>query len=88
MCRVCFQGRYGEAEPVLERCQAIDEKALGPDHPDLASTLYSRAYLMVRQVSAIGIAGGGSLDRVKRHAWAVCDVVRAQQGRHGEAQSV
>ena len=27
------QGRYGEAEPLLQRALAIDEKALGPDHP-------------------------------------------------------
>jgi tetratricopeptide (TPR) repeat protein len=30
------QGRYGEAEPLLKKSIAIDEKALPADHPDLA----------------------------------------------------
>ncbi|CAN0515401.1 unnamed protein product, partial [Ectocarpus sp. 12 AP-2014] len=34
-----LQGKYSEAEPLYERCQAIDEKVLGPDHPSLATTL-------------------------------------------------
>ena len=55
VCGVRVQGRYDEAEPVYERCQAIREKALGPKHPDMASTLCSRADLMVRQVSAVDV---------------------------------
>ena len=31
------QGRYAEAEPLYKRSLAIREKALGPDHPDVAS---------------------------------------------------
>ena len=31
------QGRYGEAEPLFKRALAIHEKALGPDHPDVAT---------------------------------------------------
>ena len=30
-------GRYAEAEPLFERALAISEKALGPDHPDVAT---------------------------------------------------
>ena len=30
------QGRYAEAEPLYKRSLAIREKALGPDHPDVA----------------------------------------------------
>ncbi len=33
--------RYAEAEPLLRRALAIREKALGPDHPDVARTLVS-----------------------------------------------
>jgi tetratricopeptide (TPR) repeat protein len=33
------QGRYGEALPLLERALRIDEAALGPDHPDVATDL-------------------------------------------------
>jgi len=33
------QGRYAEAEPLLQRSIVILEKTLGPDHPDVATTL-------------------------------------------------
>ncbi len=31
------QGKYIEAEPLVKRALAIFEKALGPEHPDMAS---------------------------------------------------
>ncbi len=31
------QGRYADAEPLYKRSLAIREKALGPDHPDVAT---------------------------------------------------
>src|SRR5438552_13373728 len=37
------QGRYAEAEPLFESAQAIREKALGPDHPDVAISLNNTA---------------------------------------------
>jgi Tetratricopeptide repeat len=33
------RGRYAGAKPLLERALAIREKALGPEHPDLANRL-------------------------------------------------
>jgi tetratricopeptide (TPR) repeat protein len=33
------QGRYAQAEPLFKRSLAIKEKALGPDHPDVATSL-------------------------------------------------
>ena len=33
------QGRYAEADPLLKRALAIDEKALGPEHPDVGQSL-------------------------------------------------
>ena len=33
------QGRYSDAEPLYKRSIAILEKALGPDHPELAANL-------------------------------------------------
>jgi tetratricopeptide (TPR) repeat protein len=33
------QGRYGEALPLHQRALRIDEAALGPDHPDVATNL-------------------------------------------------
>ena len=37
------QGRFGEAEPLVKRSIAILEKALGPEHPDVASSLNTLA---------------------------------------------
>ena len=48
------QGKYEQAEPLYERSQAIQEKALGPDHPDVAQVLSNRAALLVKQVRAMG----------------------------------
>jgi tetratricopeptide (TPR) repeat protein len=31
------EAKYSEAEPLYKRALAIDEKALGPDHPDVAT---------------------------------------------------
>ena len=47
------QGKYDKAEPLYERCQAIQEKVLGPEHPNLATTLNNRARLFVEQVRAV-----------------------------------
>ncbi len=33
------QGKYAEAEPLHKRSLAIREKALGPEHPDVATDL-------------------------------------------------
>ena len=46
-----LQGRYDEAEALCEQSQAIREKVLGPDHPDVADSLYVRALSMYQQVS-------------------------------------
>ena len=39
------QGRYADAEPLYKRALAIYEKALGPDHPYVATTLNNLAVL-------------------------------------------
>ena len=38
-------GAYGKAEPLYQRALAIDEKALGPAHPDTAGNLDNLAQL-------------------------------------------
>jgi tetratricopeptide (TPR) repeat protein len=43
------QGRYREAEPLYERALAIREKALGPEHPDVARNLNNLAFLYYSQ---------------------------------------
>ena len=47
------QGKYAEAEPLYERSQAIREKALGPEHPAVATVLNNRASLLESQVRAV-----------------------------------
>ena len=39
------QGRYAEAEPLCKRALAINEKVLGPEHPDVATSLNILAVL-------------------------------------------
>ena len=43
------QGRYRESEPLCKRPLAIYEKALGPDHPDVAASLSHLANLYYAQ---------------------------------------
>jgi tetratricopeptide (TPR) repeat protein len=42
-------GQYAEAIPLAQRALSIREKALGPDHPDLASSLENLAALYSTQ---------------------------------------
>ncbi len=54
------QGRYGEAEPLHKRALAVWEKALGPNRPNVATTLENSAVLL-RETGRTGIvlrAGG------------------------------
>ena len=39
------QGKYAEAEPLYQRALPIREKALGPEHPDIATNLALLALL-------------------------------------------
>jgi tetratricopeptide (TPR) repeat protein len=43
------QGRYADAEPLYKRSLAIREKALGPNHPDVATSLNNMGLLYERQ---------------------------------------
>jgi tetratricopeptide (TPR) repeat protein len=38
-------GRYEHAEPLLQRALSIQEKVLGPEHPDTAKALHTLAEL-------------------------------------------
>ena len=44
------QGKHGEADALHLRAIGIQEKALGPDHPDLAKSLGNRANVLKAQV--------------------------------------
>ena len=43
------EGKYSEAVPIAQRALALREKALGPDHPDVATTLHNLAALYYNQ---------------------------------------
>ncbi|CAM9588088.1 unnamed protein product, partial [Laminaria digitata] len=43
------QGNYAEAGPLCKRSSAINEKALGPEHPDVATSLNNLAELFMVQ---------------------------------------
>ena len=45
-----FQGKYDEAKRLYERCQAIYEKVLGPEHPYFAQMLHNWAIMLQDQV--------------------------------------
>ena len=45
------QGKLEEALPLYDRALAIDEKVLGPDHPDVAGDLNNKAALLSDMVS-------------------------------------
>src|SRR5262249_31546579 len=45
------QNRFAESEPLYKRSIAIDETALGPDHPGLAADLQNLALLYIAQGS-------------------------------------
>lgn len=47
------QDKFSEAEPLYERCQAIQETILGAEHPDLATTLFSWAWVLESQAITI-----------------------------------
>jgi tetratricopeptide (TPR) repeat protein len=42
-------GHYSESEPLYQRSLAIREKALGPEHPDVAQSLNNLAALYKAQ---------------------------------------
>lgn len=44
------QGKDKDADPLLIRATSINEEALGPDHPGVASTLNIRAVMLESQV--------------------------------------
>ena len=45
-----FQGKLDEAEPLYRRSLAMREKALGQDHPDVATSLNNIAALLENKV--------------------------------------
>ena len=47
-----LQGKYVEAALLYERSFIIQEKALGPEHPDVAAALNNWAVLLKSQVTA------------------------------------
>jgi len=64
------RGNYGAAEPLYERSLAIREKALDPDHPDVAQSLENYAALMRKtghDDEAVKLERRAATIRKKRH---------------------
>ncbi len=47
------QGKLEEAGPLFKRSLGIRERVLGPDHPDVATSLNNLAGLLKEQVRAM-----------------------------------
>ena len=92
------QGRYAEAEPPYKRALAIRERALEPDHPDVASSLNSLARLYTHQgryaeaeplfKRALAIVREGVRTRPRRRGQQprLPGLVYTEQGRYDEAE--
>ena len=93
------QGRYAEAEPLYQRALDIAEKALGPDHPDVGTSLnnlaelyrdqgrYAEAEPLYKRASAISREGAGTRPPRRRHVAEQpgrCCI--DSQGRYAEAE--
>lgn len=52
MLPAATQGKCEDAELLYERCEAIQKKVLGPEHPGLAATLHNRAEWLHAKVRA------------------------------------
>ena len=64
------QGKYDQAEPLFKRSLAIREKALGPEHPDVATALESQAKILraaKREAEAVPMEARATAIRA-RHA--------------------
>ncbi len=65
------QGKYAEAEPLYRRALAIREKALGPEHPSVATALENYAGLLRktnREVEAARLEASAQAIRAKHAA--------------------
>ncbi len=63
------QGKYAEAEPHYQRALVIREKALGPEHPQVAQSLENYATLLRetgRNTEAAKMEACGKAIRAKR----------------------
>ena len=92
------EGKYADAEPLLERALAINEKALGAGHPRVAQTLNNLALLyeaqgkyadteslLERALAISENALGAGHPRVAKRLTSLALIYQAQ-GKHAEAE--
>ena len=94
------QGRYAEAEPLLERALAIREQGLGLDHPDPATILnnlamayqgqgrYAEAEPLLKRALAIQEQALGPDDPEVGTILNNLAIVYASEGRYAEAEQL
>ena len=69
------QGRYAEAIPVAEQIVAINEKALGTDHPDIVGSLSWLAFLYQND------GDDKKAESIYRRAIAICETYKQTTGQ-------
>ncbi len=72
-----LQGRYAEAEPLYKRALAIKEKVLGPEHPEVATSLNNLGLLLNYSVLLRATERSDEAERMEARAKAI----RARQAR-------
>ncbi|CAB1098972.1 unnamed protein product [Ectocarpus sp. CCAP 1310/34] len=70
--RTACQGKYAEPEPLYEQSQAITEKVLGPEHPDVATVLKKRCCWLIRLAIPEKVLGPEHPDLRRRSRYGRC----------------
>ncbi len=66
-----LQGRYAEAEPLYKRALAIKEKVLGPEHPEVATSLNNLGLLLNYSVLLRATDRSDEAERMEARAKAI-----------------
>ncbi len=66
-----LQGRYAEAEPLYKRALAIKEKFLGPEHPEVATSLNNLGLLLNYSVLLRATDRSDEAERMEARAKAI-----------------
>lgn len=83
---VICQDKYTEAEPLYARCQAICEKALGVEHPHVATALNNRAGSLRAQVRENRCLQIIFEENILNHIWCSAALFTAHHGTCAETE--
>ncbi len=77
-----LQGRCAEAEPLYKRALAIKEKVLGPEHPEVATSLSNLGLLLNYSVLLRATNRSDEAERMEARAKAI----RAKHSRYNPVE--